>query len=222
MLRYVKWAFWIVFWTLLLAMLHYTLPQRDIGYITDTKNRIIQFGENSIFWSSPDSGTDAAAGSIQRDVLFIDTVLRSGRVMVYRNEDTGWIWPPYFKYTSSNVQAEASNFRSTQGEPRWVAIRHYGWRVPFLSVFPNVVSIREVEGPDVTLIPWFNIIFLTFLAALFWAVWVRWRRFKAKWITPVFDGIDAEIDEKRAGISRWFGSWRSKPRRELLRPAGSD
>jgi len=213
MLRYVKWAFWIVFWTLLLAMLHYTLPQRDIGYITDTKNRIIQFGENSIFWASPDIGTNEVAGAIQRDVLFIDTVLRDGDVMVYRNEDTGWIWPPYFKYTSSNVQAQASNFRSTQAEPRWVAIRHYGSRVPWLSVFPNVVSIREVEGPDVTLIPWFNIVFLTFLAAVFWAVWVRWRRFKAKRITPVFDGIDAGIDDKRAGISRWFGSWRSKPRR---------
>lgn len=211
--NYLKWAFWGVFWVLLLSMLHYTLPQRDIVYITGTSNRIIQFGENSIFWGSPDVGTNEEAGTVQRDVLFIDTVMRNGRVMVYRNEDTGWIWPPYFKYISSNVQAQARNFISTEANPRWVAVRHYGWRVPFLSVFPNAVAIREVDGPDTRLIPVFNIIFLTVLAAIIWAVWVRWRRFKAQRIDPAIAGVDAAFDERRAGLSRWINSWRSKPRR---------
>jgi len=212
MLGYIKWAFWIVFWTLLIAVLHYTLPKRDIVFITGVEIKLEQFGENSIFWASPDLGTQADGQMVSRDVRFIDTVQRNGRVKVYRNEDTGAGWPPYFKFDSSNVQAEARNYVSTSAAPQWVAMRHYGWRIPWMTVFPNVVSIVPVAGPDVQLIPWFNIIFLTLLAAVFWAVWVRWRRFKAKRITPVIDGIDAGIDEKRAGISRWFASWRSKPR----------
>ncbi len=168
MLTYIKWGFYITLATVVAAFLHYTLPDRDIVYITNTSNRLMTFGSNSIFWASPDVGSDEVAGAIQRDVLFIDAVRANGNVAVYRNEDTGWIWPPYFKFDSSNLQAEARNLVSTSANPQWVAVRHYGWRLPFLSIFPNAVSITPVEGPDVRLIPWFNIIFLTFLFALFW------------------------------------------------------
>jgi hypothetical protein len=211
-MRYVVWGFGIVVATLFAAFLHYTLPQRDIVYVTNTFNRVIQFGENSIFWSSPDVGTNVAAGTVQRDVLFIDTVQRNGRVLVYRNEDTG-VWPPYFKFTSSNLQAEARNLISNEAAPRWVAVRHYGWRIPWMSVFPNAVSITEVEGPEVRLIPWFNIAFLTFMFALIWGVTVRVRRFMNRRVRPRIAEFDAAVDERRAGVSRWLSSWRSKPRR---------
>ncbi len=210
MLRYIKWGFWIIICTVVAAFLHYTLPQRDIVYITNTSNRLMTFGSNSIFWASPDSGTDETAGAVQRDILFIDAVRRNGSVIVYRNEDTGWIWPPYFKFDSSNLQAEARNLVSTEAAPRWVAMRHYGWRAPWMSVFPNAISVTEVSGPDVRLIPWFNIIFLTFLFAVVWAVRVRWVRFRDRRIRPAIAGVDAAYDEKAAGVSRWFGSWRRK------------
>jgi hypothetical protein len=208
MLRYISWGFWIIVATVVIAFLHYTLPQRDIVTITNTSNRLMTFGSNSIFWASPDVGTNETAGAVQRDILFIDARRPNGNVIVYRNEDTGWIWPPYFKFDSANLQAEARNLISTEAEPRWVAVRHYGWRAPWMSVFPNAISITEVEGPDVRLIPWFNIIFLTFLFALFWGIRVRWIRFRDRRITPAIQGIDAAVDEKRAGLSRWFGSWR--------------
>lgn len=209
MLRFFKWAFWIAFWVVLGALLHYTLPQRDIVYVTNTYNRVVQFGENSIFWSSPDMGTNIEAGVVSRDVLFIEATRANGRPAVYRNEDTG-LWPPYFKFDSSNLQAEASNLTSSAATPTWVAIRHYGWRIPWLSSFPNAVSIAPVAGPDVRLIPWFNIVFLTLLAALFWAIRVRWKRFVARRITPAVDGIEAGIEERRAGVSRWLGTWRRR------------
>ena len=208
MLRYIKWGFWIIIFTVLASFLHYTMPQRDIVYITNTSNRLMTFGSNSIFWASPDSGTDEVAGAVQRDILFIDTVMRNGKVMVYRNEDTGWIWPPYLKFDSSNLQAEARNLISTEAAPRWVAMRHYGWRAPWLSVFPNAISVTEVSGPNVRLIPWFNIVFLTFLAALFWGIRVRWVRFRDRRIKPAIAGVDAAVDQKAAGVSRWFSSWR--------------
>lgn len=212
-MRYVVWGFWIVVATVFAAFLHYTLPQRDIVYVTNTFNRVIQFGENSIFWASPDVGTNVEAGAVQRDVLFIDAVQRNGRVIVYRNEDTGFIWPPYFKFDSSNLQAEARNVVATDAAPRWVAVRHYGWRIPWLSVFPNAVSISPVEGPDVRLIGWFNIVFLTFVLAVIWGVTVRVRRFMNRRVRPTIAGIDAAVDERRDGVSRWLSSWRTKPRR---------
>lgn len=207
MLTFLKWFFGIPLAIFVAAFLHYTLPDRDIVYVTNTSNRLITFGSNSIFWASPDAGSDEVAGAIQRDVLFIDAVRANGNVAVYRNEDTGWIWPPYFKFDSSNLQAEARNLVSTSANPQWVALRHYGWRLPFLSIFPNAVSITPVAGPDVRLIPWFNIIFLTFLFALFWGLRVRWIRFRNRRIRPTVDAIDAQFDQSAAGVKRWFSGW---------------
>jgi len=208
--KYIKWTFWITFWILFLAFLHYTLPQRDIVRITDTENRRIDFGENSIFWAQADSGNDANV--VNRDVFFILTVQDNGAPMAYRNEDTGAGWPPYFKFDTTNLQTQAADAVSTAAEPRWYAVTHYGWRNEYFSIFPNAIAINPVEGPDVRLIPWLNIIILTFIAAVFWAIWVRWRRFKARRITPVFESAEDAIEERRAGVSRWFASWRKKPR----------
>jgi hypothetical protein len=212
MLTWIRRGIWVVLLTALAAFLHYTLPDRDVVYITNTSNRLMTFGANSIFWASPDGGSDEVAGAIQRDVLFIDAVKPNGHVRVYRNEDTGWIWPPYFKFDSSNLQAEARNLISTSENPKWVAVRHYGWRIPFLSIFPNAVSITPVEGPDVRLIPWFNIVFLTLLFALFWAIRVRWLRFRNRRIRPAVEAIDATMDETAAGVRRWFAGWGPRKR----------
>lgn len=206
---YVKWALILLFWGLIAAFLHYTLPQRDVARITDTYEKRIDPGENSLFWAVHDVGSDSTTTG--RDVFFIQTRRANGKVMVYRNEDTGWSWPPYFKVNSSNLQAEAVDLKSTPENPKWVAIRHYGWRNEFLSIFPNAVSIRQIDDPDARLIPWFNIVVLTVLAALFWAVWVRWRRFRRARIDPVLqdlgDSVDAAGDslaEKRGRFRRWL------------------
>ena len=182
---YLKWLFWAVFWVLVAAFFHYTLLQTDIVRVTDTYEKRIDFGENSLFWASPDAGNDATA--INRDVFFIQTVRADGSTMVYRNEDTSWGWPPYFKFDTSNLQAEAADLKSTSENPRWVSIRHYGWRNEFISIYPNAVTIKRVAGPDVQIIPWFNIIVLTLLFALFWAVRVRWKRFRRNRINPKVD-----------------------------------
>ena len=210
MLGYLWLAVKIVFFLLIAAWLHYTLPQRDVVYITGVEIKLEQFGENSIFWASPDAGTAAANGVVERDVRFIDTVQRDGDVMVYRNEDTG-IWPPYFKFDSSNLQAEARDLVSNRDDPQWVVMTHYGWRIPFLTAFPNAVGVRPIADPDARLIPWFNIVFLTVLFAIWWAIWVRWRRFKTDRITPRIERMDAAIDERSAATGRWFRSFGKRP-----------
>ena len=172
-MRYAKWIFWALVALLVVAVLHYTLPQRDIVRVVSTYEERQDFGTNSIFWSSGSAGTASAPN---RDVLFIQTVKANGKVMVYRNEDTGWGWPPYFKFSTANLQTEAADAVSTKDEPEWYAMRHYGWRNELISIFPNAVSLKPVAGPDVTLIPWFNIVFLIVLAALVRTVQVRVRR----------------------------------------------
>ncbi|QGX99903.1 DUF1523 family protein [Roseovarius faecimaris] len=182
---YVKYLIWGIFWLLVAAFFHYTLPQHDIVRVSDTYEKRVDFGENSIFWAN--QGTGELEGTVNRDVFFIQTVQTNGRVMVYRNEDTGWGWPPYFKFDTANLQAEASDLKSTSSAPKWVAIKHYGWRNEFLSIYPNAISVRAVPGPDARIIPWFNIVLLTVLFAVFWAIRVRWKRFRKNRINPVID-----------------------------------
>ena len=201
-MRYVKWSIIVLFWALVAAFLHYTLPQHDIARISDTYEKRIDPGENSLFWSN--AATGETLNVTGRDVFFIQTRLNDDDVMVYRNEDTGWGWPPYFKFDTANLQAEAADLRSTAAAPQWVLIRHYGWRNEFLSVYPNVVSLRPVDGPDVRIIPWLNIILLTLLVAVVWALYVRWRRFRQARIDPVLDDMGDNLDEAGGRLKGFF------------------
>jgi hypothetical protein len=202
-MTYVKWTFIIVFWLLVAAFLHYTLPQHDIARITDTYEKRVDPGDNRWFWAQADVGTDGTIAN--RDVFFIQARRADGDVMVYRNEDTGWGWPPYFKFDTSNLQAEAADLRSTATDPIWVAIKHYGWRAELFTIFPNAVSITTVSGPDATVIPWTSIIILVVLAAVGWALWVRWRRFRQNRLDPAFDSMGDRLDDGGTWLRRTFG-----------------
>ena len=211
-----KWAFRIVLALFVLGFLHYTLPQHDIVQITNTYNRLTTVGpENSWAYSVPDVGT--AESTTTRDIRFIDAAYPDGGVMVYRNEDTGWIWPPYFKYDSSNLQAEASSLKSSAETPKWVVVTHYGWRIAFLSIYPNAVSVRPATGPDEAIIPWVSIIVIVFL--IFAVVMIRrmWAQFWERSVEPVaaevgetWDGVEARATGFFGRIKAWLGTWRSK------------
>lgn len=204
MWRWIKRGIALALLTAVVAFLHYTLPHRDIVRITATYNRMTDVGANAMFFASPDSGSATATAADRRDIRFIDAVFPDGDVMVYRNEDTGWIWPPYFKYDSSNLQAEATDAISTKAQPQWVAVTHYGWRMPFFSIYPNAVKIRPVAGPDVTLIPWVNIIVLVMLAGALVMIWRMWVQFRERMIEPAMDGVNSTLDamDARAGRAR--------------------
>jgi hypothetical protein len=208
-MAYVKWTLLAFIAAFVAAFLHYTLPQTDIVRVVNTEVQRVDFGENSIFWAGGDVGADGTTAN--RDVRFIETVRPNGRPSVYRNEDTGWGWPPYLKLDSSNLQTEARDLVSSSADPRWVAIRHYGWRSEFLSIFPNALAIRLVDGPDVRTIPWTSIIVLTLLAALVWAVTVRVIRFRRNRIDPVLEDageawgdVGDAVHSRRRGFRAWF------------------
>ncbi|RMA43919.1 DUF1523 family protein [Rhodophyticola porphyridii] len=184
-MRWPRIIFLLILALIIGGFMHYTLPGRDIARITDTEIIRQDFsGWNRIFYAQPDSGN---ADSGNRDLRLINTIREDGSVMVYRNEDTGFGWPPYFKLDSADLQAEASNLSSTAAAPQWVAITHYGWRSRFLSTYPNAVALRPVDGPDVSLFPWLNVIILALLALILFFIWRMWERFEDRVIEPTVD-----------------------------------
>lgn len=211
---YIKWAFILIFWITLGATLQYALPHHDIVRIVNTYEERQDLNDwTRIFWSEPE---DQSTSLSSRDVQFIQAVRNNGKPIVYRNEDTGWGWPPYFKFDTANLYTEANDAKSTKDNPEWVVVTHYGWRNEFLSVFPNAISIKHIEGPDVRIIPWFNIIFLTIFFAILWALWVRWRRFREARIDPMLERVEDgyyaagdALEEQQSKIRRWLDSWKS-------------
>jgi hypothetical protein len=180
-MRYFRWTLIVLAIVGAASFLHYYLPQRDIVRIVGTDTERI------------DAGTDPVSGGERtRLVRFINAVGPNGGTRVYRNEDTGWGWPPYGKFNSGDITARAQHLAGEADT--WVAIRHYGWRIQILDMFPNVLGFREVDGPDTRLIPWFNIVFLTLLGGgLLW-LWLWWRRFHARRIAPVIEDIGEGVE----------------------------
>jgi hypothetical protein len=226
MLRTLK----IVFgWTLVLAtfmLLHYALPQHDIVRITSTEVIRQDFTAlNRRFYAQADSGSAELA---TRDLRLINTekrktfllgfIAREAReVMVYRNEDTGWIWPPYFKFDSSDLQAEASAKIAAAGDESWAVMTHYGWRNRLLTIYPNAIAVRPIDGPDVRVIPWFNIFFFIFTAIGMLFIRAMWRQFRQRAVDPVLEDVEEASDAARArargvtgSLRQWLSSWRRK------------
>lgn len=197
-MHYFKWGFVIVVVLGLAAFLHYSLPQRDIVRITETDV------------TRMDTGSTADGAMITRDVRFIFGKYPDGGEMEYRNEDTGWGFPWYFKFDSARLANKASDLKSTADNPRWVVVRHYGWRIPWLDMFPNAISIRPAEGRDEALYPWFNGIFIALLVTAVLVVRRMILIFRERHVDPVVDAIDEEIDQSSA----WW-------RRTLRRLRGS-
>ena len=201
-MRYVFWIFLALIVALVLSFFHYTLPQRDVVRIVNTEVRRVDPGMNSIFWGNAGSGDSVVAN---RDVFFIEGIRPSGKPIVYRNEDTGLGWPPYLKFDSASLQATARDMVSTQTDPNWVEITHYGWRSELLSIFPNATSIRPVAGPDHSSVNWFNMFFFLVLAILLYFLWRGIRRFRKRRIDPLVDDIEEAGAEARG---RLRGFWR--------------
>lgn len=202
------------------VFLNYYLPSRDVVRIVGTEVKRVDVDSGAPFWDRADIGTNEEA---TRDVRFINAEFPNGRTRVYRNEDTGWGFPPYFKFDSGDVTAQAQSLSKL--DDQWVAVRHYGWRIKLFSIFPNATSIKRVDGPNVLLIPWFNIVFIGLILLLWFWAWRSIRRWKAKRIDPTLDAVgdnigDAarEVSENvNAGRSRIGATWRklfgtTKPR----------
>jgi hypothetical protein len=148
---------------------HWSLPHQQIVRIVDT-----EIARETVTVNE-ETGAERTI-----DVRYINAMSPGGHARVFRNVDTGWSWPPYFKFDSADLSAEASDHESDAEEPRWVVVTAYGWRLPIFSVFPNALSLREAAGPnDGSVFPWFNLVVYLILFGIFAWLWYRvghWRR----------------------------------------------
>ena len=207
--RSFKWTFFMeaAGWVLRLLpivavalFLWYYLPGHDVVRIVDTdvKRMDVKAGEQ------------AQQGDVlNRDVRFINAVWPNGSPRVYRNEETGWGFPWYMKFDSQNLQAKAQDLRSSEEEPTWVLVTHYGWRIEMFSMFPNALEIEEVESPAAEpLVPWFNVVFIVALLIVVLIVWRLWRWFVERHWLPVMRRLEIErrVDDT-AGLPSKTWAW---------------
>ncbi len=141
-----------------IAFLDYVLPHHALLRIVGTQ--VKRSGKEAGPAASQRPGT-------ARDVYFIFAEdVDSKKPHVFRNEDTAWGFPWYFKFNSADIQAAAQSIADERGT---ALITYYGWRIALFSLFPNVIKVVRAE-PGAWVIPWFNIIFFTVLIG--GGVWV--------------------------------------------------
>jgi hypothetical protein len=165
---------WVIPLALLLAVIaafDYAVPARQVVRVVGTE--VVR----------QDTGT-----GITRDIRYINSERPNGRERVFRNQDNGW----YLKFESGNLQAKAQSRAKDQGG--WAVVRYYGWRIPIMSMYPNALGMRSVDGPDQTLVPWGRIILAIILAGLALFAWRRWVRFRTNSIDPALEGIEEAIE----------------------------
>ena len=229
-LRVLRWSLASIVVVLLVAFLQFYLPWKDVVRIvgTDVKRmdvisrQFVEEGEGTQYQRT-------------RDVRFINTLFPDGKPRVYRNEETGWGFPWYLKFDSSNLQAEAQNLISIAQEPEWVVVTYYGWRIEILAMFPNAVSVAPASGPDaleISLFSWAVFLLFGVLLLLLWRVYLNFRR---RHVDPLVESIEKEADSAvaEAGVAAnqvrrgasglydrwqdWLDTWRPKSKRRNRR-----
>jgi hypothetical protein len=154
------------------ATLHFFLPKHAVVAVNGVEVKRMD-AEGVINAENPAEGTN-------RDVYFINTGDPDNPtdVSVFRNEDTGFGFPWYFKFNSTDVQARAQQLSKVENQ--LALIEYYGWRIRLISKFPNMVSIAGTDSRSEPF-PFFNVLFfliLFFLVGLtYWKI-VTLRRKK--------------------------------------------
>lgn len=146
---------------------HFFLPRSIIVAVTSTDVRRLDNDNNQV-GQSDKPGTDT------RDVFFINTTVPgTDEVAVFRNEDTGFGWPFYFKFNDSDINAKAAKLAADKA---YAKVTYYGFRIQLFSMWPNVVSIERANLGDSTF-PWGRLIFLVVVGALGGYAWWKLRGF---------------------------------------------
>jgi hypothetical protein len=137
------------------AALHFYLPSTAVAYLvgSEVKRTESKKNENKL-----------------RDVRYVVARrISDSSTLMFRNEDMSW--PPYFKFDSGTLSGKAMDWSDRNPKPP-VLVTYYGWRIPFLSMYPNATSL-EIVDQHYNHIPWFNIVFLSLI--LFLLVFVRFK-----------------------------------------------
>lgn len=158
---------------LLAGLLAYVLPRHRVVHVDGTE---VRRGEGTRV-TNAGSPPSLVPGN---DVYYLHTSNPERTdIYVFRNEDTGFGLPPYFKMDAAELQGRAQLLARKEGQ--LALVTYYGWRIPVLKLFPNAVDIEAWDRAEE---PWpvFNITVLTLLAILTGGLYLkqsRWRRARA-------------------------------------------
>jgi hypothetical protein len=166
---------------ILLAALHYALPQVDVVRAVGVEIKRLDVKES-------DTGQ-----SRTRDVYQLQMETQSGNPKVYRNEDNFL----YLKFDSADLQAQIQSFAA---DKQLVALRHYGWRLTLFSTFPNGVKVWPVEE-GYRHVPVFNTVVILALGTIFFMVFRRVSKSVAG-ARQVLENKRLEREEREANASR--------------------
>jgi hypothetical protein len=153
------------------AALHYILPKYAVVTVNGVEVKRMD-ANGLINAQNPAQGTN-------RDIYFINTGEPDNPidVSVFRNEDTGFGFPWYFKFNATDVQARAQQLSTVENQ--LALIKYYGWRLRMISKFPNMVSIEATDSRSEPF-PFFNVVFFLILFFLvgftYWKIETRRRK----------------------------------------------
>ncbi len=119
-----------IFLTLML-LVSYCMPHYSVAVISGVEVKRVN-----------EDTPNKALKSPTRDVYFIQTHDPKNKqsVKVYRNEDTRFGFPFYFKFNSADISALAQSLVNQQ-----VEVQYYGWRINALDMFPNAIFLKPLK-----------------------------------------------------------------------------
>ncbi|MDG2954498.1 DUF1523 family protein [Bisgaard Taxon 10/6] len=124
----------VLFHAVLFAGIHFVFPHYETTHVTGVEVKRVD-KDGPITKANPQDGPT-------RDVYYIYTQRTDeSKPTVYRNEDTRWGFPFYFKFDSAVQQARASGFAQNK---KMVEVKYYGWNIVMFNEFRNVISMKEV------------------------------------------------------------------------------
>ncbi|WQT23564.1 DUF1523 family protein [Helicobacter pylori] len=125
----------------LMLLVSYCMPHYSAAVISGVEVKRMNENENT-----PNNNKEVK--TLARDVYFVQTYDPKDQksVTVYRNEDTRFGFPFYFKFNSADISALAQSLVNQQ-----VEVQYYGWRINLFNMFPNVIFLKPLkESTDIS------------------------------------------------------------------------
>jgi hypothetical protein len=168
-----------------LLLLNFYLPSNMLVRVTGTN--VIRIDNDS------NSNNNDVPGAT-RDVyeIYADS-LDSQTSYVFVNEDLTF----YLKFDSATVQSRATSIAANKGV---AMIRYIGWRVPILSMIPNVIDVEPADPNDSTLPVAQIVVYLLIIGGIAY-VWLRVRRVRQRRAAAAAARAAAEEAERQARLA---------------------
>ncbi|WRG09835.1 DUF1523 family protein [Helicobacter pylori] len=154
----------------LMLIASYCMPHYSVAVISGVEVKRMNENENT--------PNNKEVKTLARDVHFVQTYDPKDQksVTVYRNEDTRFGFPFYFKFNSADISALAQSLVNQQ-----VEVQYYGWRINLFNMFPNVIFLKPLkEGAEMSKPVFSWILYALLLAGFFISVRSVCALFKGK------------------------------------------